>query len=92
MTRRETRCSQPQHCGGHRPRSRAKATFVGIISAALVLISAAALAAAPTLVSVVVRGSTVYDAPSFFAVYGEELGKPVSADGARAIATTFVAK
>ena len=92
MTRRETRCSQPQHCGGHRPRSRAKATFVGIISAALVLISAAALAAAPTLVSVVVRGSTVYDAPALFAVYREQLGKPVSADGARAIATTLVAK
>ena len=32
------------------------------------------------LVSVVVRGSTVYDAPALFAVYREQLGKPITTD------------
>ena len=41
--------------------------------------------AAPNLVSVVVRGSTVYDAPALFDLYREQLGKPVTADGARSI-------
>ena len=70
--------------------------MVGIISLALELISTGAegqqTAATPTLVSVVVRGSTVYDAPALFAVYREQLGKPVTAEGARAIAATLVAK
>jgi hemolysin activation/secretion protein len=50
------------------------------------------LAANPTLASVVVRGSTVYDAPALFAVYREQLGKPVSSEGARAIAAALIAK
>ena len=41
--------------------------------------------AAPNLVSVVVRGSTVYAAPALFDLYREQLGKPVTADGARSI-------
>jgi len=40
----------------------------------------------------VIRGSTVYDAPALFAVYGEHLGKPVTTDGARAIAAALLAK
>lgn len=48
--------------------------------------------AAPTLVSVVVRGSTVYDAPALFDTYREQLGKPVTAEGARAIAASLLAK
>lgn len=59
---------------------------------ALELISGAARAENPTLVSVVVRGSTVYDAPALFEVYRGELGRPVSADGVRAIAVALVAK
>jgi hemolysin activation/secretion protein len=48
--------------------------------------------AAPNLASVVIRGSTVYDAPALFAVYGEHLGKPVTTESARAIATALLAK
>jgi hemolysin activation/secretion protein len=39
-----------------------------------------------------VRGSTVYDAPTLFTVYREQLGKPVTVEGARAIAGALVAK
>ncbi|HET7609608.1 MAG TPA: ShlB/FhaC/HecB family hemolysin secretion/activation protein [Gammaproteobacteria bacterium] len=38
------------------------------------------------------RGSTVYDAPTLFEVYREQLGKPVSADRARAIVAALLAK
>jgi hemolysin activation/secretion protein len=54
--------------------------------------SAAVLAATPNLVSVIVRGSTVYDAPALFAVYREQLGKPVTVEGARAIASALLTK
>ena len=54
--------------------------------------SASAAAAAPNLVSVVVRGSTVYDAPALFDLYREQLGKPVTADSARAIVTALLHK
>jgi hemolysin activation/secretion protein len=91
MNRQPTRCDR-QHCRGKSPRRRAEAILVGIICAALELISAAAHAATPNLVSVVVRGSTVYDAPALFDVYRDQLGKPVSADGARAIAAALLQK
>lgn len=39
-----------------------------------------------------IRGSTIYDAPALFAVYGEHLGKPVTTDSARAIAAALLAK
>lgn len=42
--------------------------------------------------SVVIRGSSVYDAPGLFAVYREQLGKPITANGARAIATALIEK
>ena len=92
MTRHVTRCEQRRHCSGYRPPHRAKAIIVGITCLALELISAAASSAAPTLVSVVVRGSTVYDAPALFASYREQLGKPVTNAGARAIAAALLAK
>jgi len=41
---------------------------------------------------VIVRGSTVYDAPQLFAVYRERLGKPIDLDGARAIVAALVSK
>jgi hemolysin activation/secretion protein len=44
------------------------------------------------LTSVVVRGSTVYDAPALFEIYREQLGKPVTADGARAIVAGLLQK
>src|SRR6187549_287025 len=81
----ETRCNSDQHCGGNRPPRRARAIAVGIISLALEVMSAGPAFAAPNLVSVVVRGSTVYDAPALFDLYREQLGKPVTADGARSI-------
>ncbi|HEX7236901.1 MAG TPA: ShlB/FhaC/HecB family hemolysin secretion/activation protein [Gammaproteobacteria bacterium] len=65
---------------------------VGIILLALELISPGAAAAAPNLVSVVVRGSTVYDAPQLFDLYREQLGKPVTADSARAIVAALLGK
>ena len=54
--------------------------------------AAGAAAAAPNLVSVVVRGSTVYDAPALFDLYREQLGKPVTADSARAIVAALLRK
>src|SRR5262245_12133443 len=88
----ETRCNLKQHCGGNRPPHRARAIAVGIIFLALELISASAAAAAPNLVSVVIRGSTVYDAPVLFDLYRDQLGKPVTVDGARAIAAAVIRK
>ena len=88
----ETRCNLEQHCGGNRPPRRARTLAVGIIFVALELISASAAAATPNLVSVVVRGSTVYDAPALFDLYRDQLGKPVTAAGARAIAAAVIRK
>lgn len=39
-----------------------------------------------------IRGSSIYDAPALFAVYGAQLGKPVTATSARAIAAALVAR
>jgi hemolysin activation/secretion protein len=91
MASDETRCDSEQHCGGKRPPRRARAIRVGIILLALELISATATAA-PALVSVVIRGSTVYDAPALFEVYREQLGKPLTAEGARAILAALLQK
>jgi hemolysin activation/secretion protein len=91
MASDETRCDREQHCGGNRPPRRAKAIRLGIILLALELISATATAA-PALVSVVVRGSTVYDAPALFPIYREQLGKPLTAEGARAIVAALLQK
>lgn len=46
----------------------------------------------PALTSVIVRGSSVYDAPQLFAVYREQLGKPIDVAGARAIVAALVSK
>jgi hemolysin activation/secretion protein len=40
----------------------------------------------------VIRGSSVYDAPTLFEVYREQLGKPVTAPSARAVAAALVEK
>ena len=40
----------------------------------------------------VIRGSSVYAAPTLFDVYREQLGKPITTEGARAIARALVAK
>ena len=48
------------------------------------------MVAAP-LATVVVDGSTIYRAPRLFAAYREQLGHPLSSEGARAIATALVA-
>jgi hemolysin activation/secretion protein len=80
------------HIRGSRTRHQLTAVLLGIITALLALTSAAEPAPATNLVSVVIRGSSVYDAPGLFPVYREQLGKPISADGARAIAAALVAK
>ena len=93
MASDETRCELRQHCGGDdRPPRRATATPLGIILLAFELIFASAAAAAPNLTSVVVRGSTVYDAPTLFEIYREQLGKPVTAAGARTIMAALLEK
>ena len=92
MTRNQTRCDTRRHCGGERPPRSARAVRIGIILLAFELIFASPAAAAANLVSVVVRGSTVYDAPTLFDVYRAQLGKPVTAAGARAIATALIQK
>lgn len=68
------------------------AIVFGIIIALLELTSAAEPAVAPSLVSVVIRGSSVYGAPALFDVYREQLGKPITVEGARAIATALATK
>lgn len=51
--------------------------------------AAAPAALTTTLTTVVVEGSTAYTPPALFAVYREQLGRPVSLDGARAIVTAL---
>jgi hemolysin activation/secretion protein len=80
------------HIRGFAARHRIVAMVFGIIIALIELISAAEPAVAPSLVSVVIRGSSVYAAPALFEVYREQLGKPITADGARAIASALVKK
>ncbi|HEX6396305.1 MAG TPA: ShlB/FhaC/HecB family hemolysin secretion/activation protein [Steroidobacteraceae bacterium] len=47
--------------------------------------------AAPTLATVVVDGSTAYDAARLFVAYREQLGQPISREGARAIVDALLA-
>jgi hemolysin activation/secretion protein len=88
----EAQCNSCEHCGGERPPRRARAIALGITFLVFELTFCAAAVAAPNLVSVVVRGSTVYDAPALFDVYRDQLGKPVTADGARAIMAALLQK
>jgi hemolysin activation/secretion protein len=44
------------------------------------------------LVSTVIRGSSVYSASELFPVYGEHLGKPITTESARSIATRIAQK
>src|SRR4051812_36770670 len=46
---------------------------------------AASVPAAAALTTVIVSGSSVYDAPRLFDAYGTELGKPISRESARAV-------
>jgi hemolysin activation/secretion protein len=80
------------HVSGSTARQRIAAMVFVIIIAVFELTSAAEPAVAPSLVSVVIRGSSVYAAPALFEVYREQLGKPITADGARAIADALVTK
>ena len=79
------------HISGSTARQRIAAMVFGIIIALIELTSAAEPAIAPNLVSVVIRGSSVYAAPALFDVYREQLGKPITAEGARAIARSLAA-
>jgi hemolysin activation/secretion protein len=78
--------------GDFTSRRSAAAVLFGIIFSLLEVIAAPAFAAVPSLVSVVIRGSTVYDAPALYAVYREQLGKPINQEGARAIVAALAAK
>ena len=52
------------------------AILLGIITALLEVISPSAPAATPPLASVVIRGSSVYDAPALFVLYRGIAGLP----------------
>jgi hemolysin activation/secretion protein len=78
--------------GDRRSQRAAAAVLFGIILSLLEPILAPAFAATPNLVSVVIRGSSVYDAPELYAVYREQLGKPINQEGARAIVAALAAK
>jgi hemolysin activation/secretion protein len=54
------------------------------------MLACASPASAADLTSAVIRGSTVYTAPELFALYREQLGKPLTRDSARAIVTELV--
>src|SRR5262245_12366479 len=47
---------------------------------------------APLLATVVVDGSSVYDAALLFASYRDQLGQPISRDGARAVVEALLAR
>jgi hemolysin activation/secretion protein len=55
------------------------------LSAANRLTTQAVVPVAVTLTTVVVTGSSVYDAPRLFGAYRGELGKPITRDSARAV-------
>jgi hemolysin activation/secretion protein len=80
------------HIRGSTTRHRLAAILFSIIFVLVELVSAAEPAVAPKLVSVVIRGSSVYAAPALFGVYREQLGKPITADGARTIAAALLSK
>jgi hemolysin activation/secretion protein len=78
---------------------RSAATALVII--ALTLLAAGARAApdtlttaappAPVLATVVVEGSSAYFAPQLFDAYRDQIGKPISREGARAVADALIA-
>lgn len=71
-------------------RARASSALVIIAAVILSLLSSRAFTATPSyLTTVVVEGSTVYAAPRLFAVYRDQLGRPVSREGAQAIANAL---
>jgi hemolysin activation/secretion protein len=92
MLEHVVRCGKRLALGDFKSHGLIAAPLVGIITALLAVITAPALAAAPNLVSVVIRGSSVYDAPTLYSVYREQLGKPITQDGARAIVGALAAK
>jgi hemolysin activation/secretion protein len=64
-----------------------------VITLVLALAAFGARAAdAPTLVSTVISGSTVYSPPDLFPVYGDLLGQPITAAVARSLAERLAAK
>ena len=46
--------------------------------------------AAPLLATVVVEGSTAYEAPALFSIYREQLGQPIARDSAQAVSAALV--
>jgi hemolysin activation/secretion protein len=67
----------------------ARGAIVIIAACICSLVSPGIVAATPALTTVIVDGSTAYAAPRLFTVYREQLGRPVSRDGARAIVTAL---
>jgi hemolysin activation/secretion protein len=56
---------------------------------ALTTAATATNAQAPTLSTVIISGSTVYSVPQLFAAYRDQLGRPISRDGARTIVSAL---
>src|SRR5687767_9648857 len=77
-----------------RARCRAAAVIIALafagltsprVSGADTSVLATAAPPAPVLTTVIVDGATAYAAPQLFAAYRDQLGRPISRDGARAI-------
>jgi hemolysin activation/secretion protein len=72
-------------------RTRLSPLRLFIIAVAFEITSFAAHAAAPSLTSVVIEGSSVYGAAQLFDVYAGELGKPMTRDTAQAVVLAVAA-
>jgi hemolysin activation/secretion protein len=91
IAQRRARCSRRQDQRDRNSRPLHTAAPLAIIAVVLELISPTR-AAAVDLTSVIVRGSSVYEAPQLFPVYREQLGKPIDQAAARAIAAAVIAQ
>ena len=72
--------------------SQRASALTPLVITLLSIVVFAAPAYAVELTSAVIRGSTVYTAPELFAVYREQLGKPLTRDSAREIVASLVDK
>src|SRR5690606_31395541 len=80
-----------QRAGRHELKPRALLLETLVIIAAAAHVSLARADDAVPLAAVVINGSTAYTPPELFAVYRDELGKPMTAESARAIVQRIAA-
>lgn len=89
-----TRRSRAHRAAPRRPIDSPRIACLRLAITLIACLSAALAGAADRrpLVSAVIRGSTIYPAPELFGVYGDQLGKPITAESARTIATRLAAR